>query len=206
MDALATFSGIRVVPVVALSDSALAVPLAQTLAEAGIRAVEITLRTPQALASIEAVAAAVPDMLVGAGSIRSAEQVAQCVQAGARFLVSPGSSPAVLAAVEAASIPFVPGTVSASEIMTMAEAGYQLVKFFPAEPSGGTAMLKALSAPLPEARFFPTGGISAELAREYLALPSVACVGGSWFVPDAALAAGDFETIGKLARAAAAFD
>lgn len=204
MDALETFAGIRIVPVVVIEEAAFAAPLAETLLGAGVGAMEITLRTPAALTAIEAVAKAVPDLLIGAGSVRRAQQVAEVASAGGKFLVSPGSSAGLLQAVDAARLPFVPGAVTATEVLQLADRGYQLVKFFPAELSGGVAKLKALSEPLPEVRFFPTGGVTAKLAPDYLAVSSVACIGGSWFVPGELLAARDLAQIAKLASAAMA--
>lgn len=202
MDASKVFEGIRLVPVVKLSDAETAVPLARTLYDSGIRAIEITLRTGAALDAIGRVARDVPEMLVGAGSVRRAEQVGLCVDSGAQFLVSPGSTASLLAAVEDANVPCVPGAVTATEMMRLQEAGYRLQKFFSAELSGGVAMLKALAQPLPEVRFFPTGGISADNVSRYLDLPQVACVGGSWFVKEESLTAKDFEGIGVLAAEA----
>jgi len=204
MDIRTVLGDIRVVPVIVLEDAGQAVALARTLCDAGLPAVEITLRTAAALEAIRSIAAEVPDAIVGAGSVRSAAHLRECVQAGARFAVSPGSSPGLLDAAAGAEIPLVPGAATASEVMRLLEAGYTLQKFFPAEGAGGTAMLKALGAPLPEARFFPTGGITDALAGDYLALPNVACVGGSWIAPPTLLAAGDFEAIGRRAAAAAA--
>lgn len=194
----------RVVPVIVLEDADQAVPLARTLCAAGLPVLEITLRTEAAAESIRRVAAEVPEAIVGAGSVRSAAHLRECVDAGARFAVSPGASPGLLDAASDTDVPLVPGAATASEVMRLLEAGYTLQKFFPAEGAGGTAMLRALGAPLPEARFFPTGGIAAALAPDYLALPNVACVGGSWIAPSALLRAGDFDAIGRLAAAAAA--
>ena len=202
VDASVLLAGIHVVPVVALEDEVKAVPLAEALLAAGVRAMEITLRTGAALAAIEGVARAVPDLLVGAGSLRQADQFPQVAAAGARFAVSPGSSARLLAAAEASGLPFVPGAVTATEIIALLEQGYRLQKFFPAEPSGGLVTLRALGAPLPEVRFFPTGGISLQLARDYLAFDRVACVGGSWFVPEALLEQNDFTAIRRLAAEA----
>lgn len=196
--------GTRVVPVIVLEDAGQAVDLARTLCAAGLPVLEITLRTDAAAQAIRRIAAEVPEAVVGAGSVRSAAHLRQCVEAGARFAVSPGASPGLLDAADDAEVPLVPGAATASEVMRLLERGYILQKFFPAEGAGGTAMLKALGAPLPEARFFPTGGITEALAREYLALPNVDCVGGSWIAPPALLATGDFEAIGRLASAAAA--
>jgi len=193
----------RVVPVIVLEDAGQAVELARTLCAAGLPVLEITLRTDAAPEAIRRIAAEVPDAVVGAGSVRSAAHLRQCVEAGGRFAVSPGASPGLLEAADDAEVPLVPGAATASEVMRLLERDYVLQKFFPAEGAGGTAMLKALGAPLPEARFFPTGGITEALARDYLALPNVACVGGSWIAPPALLAAGDFDAIGRLAAAAA---
>ncbi len=200
MDATELLKNIRLMPVVVIDDDSRAVQLAETLLEAGIGAIEITLRTEQALAAIEQVARAVPDIILGAGSIRNPEQFQSISNAGAQFAVSPGHSKRLL---EAANMPYLPGAVTPSECMDLLEHGYQLQKFFPAEQSGGLAKIKAMSAPLPEVRFCPTGGITPELAVEYLACAAVACIGGSWFVPGDALQAGDFKTIGALSRAAA---
>jgi len=195
--------GTRVVPVIVLADAGQAVELARTLCAAGLPVLEITLRTDAAAEAIRRVAAEVPEAVVGAGSVRSAAHLRQCVEAGAHFAVSPGASHGLLDAADETGMPLVPGAATASEVMGLLERGYVLQKFFPAEGAGGIAMLKALGAPLPEARFFPTGGITEALARDYLALPNVDCVGGSWITPQALLAAGDFEAIGRLASAAA---
>lgn len=203
-DILTLLGGTRVVPVIVLEDAGKAVELARTLCAAGLPVLEITLRTDAAAAAIRRIAAEVPEAVVGAGSVRSAAHLSQCVEAGARFAVSPGASPGLLDAADDAEVPLVPGAATASEVMRLLERGYVLQKFFPAEGAGGTAMLKALGAPIPEARFFPTGGISEALAPDYLALPNVDCVGGSWIAPPALLAAGDFDAIGRLASAAAA--
>ena len=193
----------RVVPVVVIEQVEQAEPLAQALVNAGIGAMEITLRTEAALAAIEIVAARLPDIIVGAGSVRTAGQFTEIVDAGARFAVSPGATDALLAAAEATAMPFVPGAATATEVLRLFESGYRLQKLFPAQQLGGIPLIKALGAPLPEVSFFPTGGIDLELAREYLALPNVHCVGGSWFVPADALRTGDFERITVLAREAA---
>ncbi|WP_405224452.1 bifunctional 4-hydroxy-2-oxoglutarate aldolase/2-dehydro-3-deoxy-phosphogluconate aldolase [Lentisalinibacter sediminis] len=196
--------GTRVVPVIVLEDAGQAVELARTLCAAGLPALEITLRTDAAAQAIRRIAGEVPEAVVGAGSVRSAAHLRECVEAGAQFAVSPGASPGLLDAADDTAVPLVPGAATASEVMRLLERGYVLQKFFPAEGAGGTAMLNALGAPLPEARFFPTGGVTETLAREYLALPNVDCVGGSWIAPTALLAAGDFAAIGRLASAAAA--
>lgn len=203
MNAADLFTGPRVVPVVVIEDADLAVPLAESLLEGGLKAIEITLRTASGLASIEKVASGVPDMLVGAGSVRFAGQVAEVQNAGARFAVCPGSSSSLLEAVAAAKLPFIPGAVTASEVLNLLQHGYTLQKFFPAELAGGAKYLKALGAPIPEVSFMPTGGISPQNAGDYLGLRNVACLGGSWVVPPAMLAERDFEGIRKLAEEAA---
>ncbi len=186
------FAETPVVPVVVIDNADDAVRLAETLLSAGIKTMEITLRTPGALDAIEAVARAVPDVVLGAGSIRSPGQLGQALDAGARFCVSPGFSAGILTEAKQRRTLLIPGAATASEIMQLVDQDYDFVKFFPAELSGGVAMLKALSAPLPEVRFFPTGGINPDLAADYLALPSVVCVGGSWFVPPDKIREGDF--------------
>ncbi|MGW2474452.1 bifunctional 4-hydroxy-2-oxoglutarate aldolase/2-dehydro-3-deoxy-phosphogluconate aldolase [Streptomyces sp. NPDC001665] len=193
-----------VVPVVVLEDAADAVPLARALVAGGLPAIEVTLRTPAALDAIRAVAAEVPDAVVGAGTVISARNVADTVAAGARFLVSPGWTDALLDAMKRSGLPFLPGVSTTSEVVALLERGVTEMKFFPAEAAGGTAYLKALSAPLPQARFCPTGGISAASAPSYLALPNVGCVGGSWMVPADAVAARDWARVERLAAGAAA--
>lgn len=191
-----------VVPVVVVRDAADAVPLARALVDGGLPAIEVTLRTPVALDAIRAIAREVPDALVGAGTVVSSADVADAVAAGARFLVSPGWTPALLDAMEASGVPFLPGVSTTSEVVALLERGVREMKFFPAEAAGGTAYLKALSGPLPQARFCPTGGIRPETAPSYLALPNVACVGGTWLTPEGALAARDWGRVTELARAA----
>ncbi len=203
MDASNILRNERIVPVVVIDDADAASSLAEVLFEAGFGAIEITLRTTESLQAIENIAAAFPDRCVGAGSIRTIEQFAQIKGAGARFAVSPGSSELLLDAAAEYEMPFVPGAVTASEAIRLQERGYTLIKFFPAELAGGSRMLKALGGPLPEARFFPTGGITPKLAKDYLALPNVACIGGSWLTPANLLAAGDFKSIARLAHDAA---
>ncbi|MFI1220947.1 MULTISPECIES: bifunctional 4-hydroxy-2-oxoglutarate aldolase/2-dehydro-3-deoxy-phosphogluconate aldolase [unclassified Streptomyces] len=193
-----------VVPVVVLHDTADAVPLARALVAGGLPAIEVTLRTPAALESIRAMAAEVPGAVVGAGTVLSPEHVRDTVAAGARFLVSPGWTDALLEAMKASGVPFLPGVSTTSEVVALLERGVSEMKFFPAEAAGGTAYLKALSAPLPQARFCPTGGISLASAPSYLALPNVGCVGGSWMVPGDAVAAKDWDRVARLAAEAAA--
>jgi 2-dehydro-3-deoxyphosphogluconate aldolase/(4S)-4-hydroxy-2-oxoglutarate aldolase len=192
-----------VLPVVVLDDAAVAVPLARALVAGGLPAIEVTLRTPAALDGLRAIAAEVPEAAVGAGTVITPEQVGECVAAGARFLVSPGSTDSLLAAMTASGVPYLPGVSTASEVVALLELGVRETKFFPAQAAGGTAYLKSLAGPLPQARFCPTGGVNPENAPEYLALPNVGCVGGSWMVPADAVAAGDWDRIEELARAAA---
>lgn len=202
MDASELLAGARIVPVVVIDDAADAPELAEVLRDTGFGFIEITLRTPAAIECIMWIREAVPELVVGAGSVRSRAQMKQALQAGAQFAVSPGASDALIAAAQEFELPFVPGAVTASEVIQLLESGYRLQKFFPAELAGGVAMLEALGGPLPEARFFPTGGISIEKAPAYLELAHVACLGGSWIAPRAMLAARDFA--GIHARAAAA--
>lgn len=192
-----------VLPVVVLSDAADAVPLARALVAGGLPAIEVTLRTPAALDGIRAIAEEVPEAVVGAGTVITPEQVTRCVTAGARFLVSPGWTETLLAAMRESGVPFLPGVSTASEVVALLERGVREMKFFPAQAAGGAAYLKSLAGPLPDARFCPTGGIAEASAPEYLALPNVGCVGGSWMVPADAVAAGDWARIEELARGAA---
>lgn len=192
-----------VVPVVVLEDAADAVPLARALVTGGLPAIEVTLRTPAAPDAIRAIADGVPDAVVGAGTVITPAQVDEAVDAGARFLVSPGWTEALLAAMRASGVPFLPGVSTVSEVVALLERGVREMKFFPARAAGGTAYLKALAGPLPQARFCPTGGIGADSAPDYLALPNVGCVGGSWMLPADAVAARDWDRIERLAREAA---
>jgi 2-dehydro-3-deoxyphosphogluconate aldolase/(4S)-4-hydroxy-2-oxoglutarate aldolase len=195
---------VPVVRVVVLDDLAHAVPVARALVAGGLPVIELTLRTPVALDAIAAIAGEVPEILVGAGTITSPELVARAVDAGAQFLVSPGTTPGLLRELAGSGVPFLPGTATVSEAMAVLEAGFSEMKFFPAEASGGAAYLKSLASPLPAARFCPTGGITATSAPTYLSLPNVGCVGGSWLTPADALAAGDWDRVATLAREAAA--
>ncbi|MFJ9564843.1 bifunctional 4-hydroxy-2-oxoglutarate aldolase/2-dehydro-3-deoxy-phosphogluconate aldolase [Streptomyces fuscichromogenes] len=192
-----------VVPVVVVEDAAVAVPLARALVDGGLPVIEVTLRTPAALDAVRAIADAVPDAVVGAGTVLTPTQVTQCVAAGARFLVSPGWTDGLLAAMSASGVPYLPGVSTASEVVALLERGVREMKFFPAQAAGGTAYLRSLAGPLPQARFCPTGGIGPENAPEYLALPNVGCVGGTWMVPADAVAAGDWARVRELARTAA---
>ncbi|MEU5083901.1 MULTISPECIES: bifunctional 4-hydroxy-2-oxoglutarate aldolase/2-dehydro-3-deoxy-phosphogluconate aldolase [Streptomyces] len=192
-----------VLPVVVLADAADAVPLARALVAGGLPAIEVTLRTPAALEAIRAIAAEVPEAVVGAGTVVTPEQVGAVTAAGARFLVSPGWTEALLTAMRASGVPYLPGVSTASEVVALLERGVREMKFFPAQAAGGTDYLRSLAGPLPQARFCPTGGIGPATAPEYLALPNVGCVGGSWMVPAEAVAARDWDRIEELARAAA---
>ncbi len=195
--------GARVVPVVVIDDVETAVPLAETLVDAGITVIEITLRTDAALQAIEAIAKAVPTMVTGAGSVRTPLHMQAVVDAGAKFTVCPGATERLVDAAAKSGVPFFPGAATPSEMLRLYELGFSTQKLFPAEVVGGISMLKAVSGPLPEVRFMPTGGISPERASDYLALPNVACVGGSWITPKNLLAAGDYDAIGRLAAEAA---
>ncbi len=193
-----------VIPVIVLNDVAHAVPMARALVAGGIRMLEVTLRTPQALACMEAIAREVPEAVVGAGTVRSAADAQAAARAGARFAVSPGFTPAVGRACRDLNLPLLPGVATGSEIMMAQEEGFSALKFFPAVQAGGLAMLKAWQGPFGDVVFCPTGGIQPSNAADFLALGNVACVGGSWLVPADALAAGDWARITELARDAAA--
>lgn len=191
-----------VIPVLVIEDLHHAVPLARALVAGGLPVLEVTLRTPVALAAIEAMAQ-VPGARVGAGTVLGPHDVMRAKNAGATFAVSPGTTPALISACVAKSLPLLPGAATASEVMGLLEQGYTAMKFFPAGPAGGPAMLRALHGPLPQVTFCPTGGVSPANAPEYLALPNVVCVGGSWVAPAAMMAAGDWDAITALARQAA---
>jgi 2-dehydro-3-deoxyphosphogluconate aldolase / (4S)-4-hydroxy-2-oxoglutarate aldolase len=192
-----------VIPVVVLDDADHAVPLARALAAGGLPVVELTLRTPAALEAVGAIAKEVPEVLVGAGTVVAPEQAAAAADAGAQFLVSPGSTPALLDAMDATGLPHLPGVATVSEMLALLARGQTQMKFFPAQASGGVAFLKSVASPVPAARFCPTGGISADNAADYLALPNVGCVGGSWITPSHLLQAGDWDAVTALAHAAA---
>ena len=193
-----------VVPVLIIEDEAQAAPLARALVAGGLHALEVTLRTPQALECMRAIAAEVPDAVVGAGTVRTSADAVAAARAGARFAVSPGFTPAVGRACRDAGLPLLPGVATGSEIMTAQEEGFSALKFFPAVQAGGTAMLKAWQGPFGDVAFCPTGGIQPGNAAEFLALKNVACVGGSWLVPADALEQGDWSRITRLAREASA--
>ena len=192
-----------VIPVVTVQGADDAVPLARALVAGGLPVVEVTLRTPGALSAIEAIARDVPGAIVGAGTVLNGGQLSASVAAGASFIVSPGATDALIGSFAESPVPVLPGAATASEVMRLLEAGFTRQKFFPAEQAGGIAMLKSWSAPLSEVAFCPTGGVSPQNAPDYLALPNVLCVGGSWIAPAAAVARGDWDLIEDNARSAA---
>ncbi|TFY96679.1 bifunctional 4-hydroxy-2-oxoglutarate aldolase/2-dehydro-3-deoxy-phosphogluconate aldolase [Ramlibacter humi] len=200
LTALDVMRNAAVIPVIVVDDAAQAVPLARALVEGGVRMLEVTLRTPMALAAIEAIARQVPGAVPGAGTVRSAADAQAAASAGAKFAVSPGYTSAIGRACREVGLPLLPGVATGSEILMAQEDGYNELKFFPAVPSGGAAMLKAWHGPFPEVRFCPTGGVSVANAKDFLALPNVVCVGGSWLTPADAVKAGDWARITRLAR------
>ncbi len=200
LSALQVMQDAPVIPVIVLHDVAHAVPMARALVAGGIRMLEVTLRTPQALACMEAIAKEVPEAVVGAGTVRSAADAAAAARAGAQFAVSPGYTRAVGLACRDQGLSLLPGVATGSEIMMAQEDGYTHLKFFPAMQAGGPAMLKAWAGPFFDVKFCPTGGVTPSNAAEFLSLPNVACVGGSWLVPGDALAQGDWGRIEALAR------
>ena len=202
LSAAAVMRDAPVIPVIVLHEVRHAVPLARALIAGGIRMLEVTLRTGEALACIEAIAKEVPDAVVGAGTGRSAADASAARHAGARFAVSPGFTPALGRQCRELDLPLLPGVATGSEIMLAQEEGFKALKFFPAVQAGGLAMLKAWQGPFGDVVFCPTGGIHAGNAHEFLPLSNVACVGGSWLVPADALARGDWDAITSLARAA----
>jgi len=193
-----------VIPVLTIELVADAVPLARALVKGGLPVLEITLRTEAALEALRLIASEVQGAVVGAGTVLNTGQLKQATQAGAQFVVSPGCTSALAQAVKASGMPFLPGVQTVSEAMALTEQGFQLLKFFPADTSGGLGWLKAVAAPLAGLRFCPTGGVNAETAPAYLALGNVACVGGSWVAPKEAVAAGDWARVERLAAAASA--
>ncbi len=190
---------VPVVPVVVLHDVEHAVPVAEALVAGGVPVIELTLRTSEALACIEQIASRVPDILVGAGTVVAPEQAKDAVSAGAQFLVSPGTTDDLAAAMQDTGLPHLPGAATVSEVLRLLELGYREMKLFPAEVSGGVAFLKAIGAPVPQARFCPTGGITPTSAPAYLSLANVGCVGGTWLTPADAIADGDWARIERLA-------
>ena len=201
LTALSIMQDAPVIPVIVLHKVEHAVPMAKALVAGGIRVLEVTLRTPQGLACIEAIAKAVPQAIVGAGTVRSAADAAAAAQAGARFAVSPGYTSKLGQACRDLKLPLLPGVATSSEIMAAMEDGLSELKFFPAVQSGGLQMLKAWQGPFGDVRFCPTGGISPANAAEFLALSNVVCVGGSWLVPASAVEAGNWSEITELAQA-----
>lgn len=193
-----------VIPVLVIDDLKTAVPLATALAAGGLTVLEVTMRTPAALDCIRAIADALPQVMIGAGTVNTPASVKAAVAAGSRFLVSPGSTDRLLDAFLESGLPFLAGAVTASEVLGLAERGLTHAKFFPAEPAGGANYIKSLGGPLPEMRFCPTGGIDLAKAKDYLKLANVPCVGGSWIAPADAVKAGDWARIETLAREAAA--
>jgi 2-dehydro-3-deoxyphosphogluconate aldolase/(4S)-4-hydroxy-2-oxoglutarate aldolase len=190
-----------VIPVIVIERATDAVPLATALVRGGLRVLEVTLRTPAALDAMRAMAQ-VEGAIVGAGTALSGSQYDEAVSAGARFVVSPGFTDALAVAAAKHTVPWLPGVATASEVMRAREAGLKRLKFFPAEPAGGVPMLRSFAAVFQDVRFCPTGGINEASARSYLALPNVACIGGSWLTPADALASGDFGRVERLAAAA----
>ena len=193
-----------VIPVVTIDDPQDAVPLAQALVHGGVKIIELTLRTDSALTSLKLIAEEVPDILVGAGTILTPGQADAAMQAGAKFLVSPGVTPALLTSLLALDVPVLPGVATVGEVMAVLEAGLDAMKFFPAGPAGGPSYLAAIGAPIPQVQFCPTGGISLATAPDYLKLPNVSCVGGSWLTPATAVDAKDWGRITALAAEVAA--
>lgn len=193
-----------VMPVIVLERVDDAVPLARALLAGGIRTLEVTLRTPVALAAVRAIRDALPEALVGVGTVTDADDLERARDAGARFALSPGATPALLDAARTCGLPFIPGVMTPSEALAARAAGYDTLKLFPAQQAGGIGMLRALAGPYPELRFCPTGGIDAASAPAFLAEPNVGCVGGSWIAPARLVAAGDWPAIETLARAASA--
>jgi 2-dehydro-3-deoxyphosphogluconate aldolase/(4S)-4-hydroxy-2-oxoglutarate aldolase len=192
-----------VIPVLTINELEHAVPLARALAAGGLKVLEITMRTPVALAAIEAMRKAVPDAVVGVGTLTRAMDFAAADRAGAQFGVTPGLTPELASAARGARFPLLPGVMTPTELIAARNAGFSVLKLFPADQAGGIGMLKALGAPFPDVLFCPTGGISRESAPDFLALPNVVCVGGSWVAPRAMLEAGDWAGIEALARDAA---
>lgn len=191
-----------VIPVLVINRTADAVPIARALLAGGLKVLEITLRTPNALEVIETLAREVPEAVIAAGTVTTAKQWDNVARAGAQFAVSPGLTPALAQFAQKAAIPLLPGVATASELMTAMDAGFECFKFFPAQQAGGVAMLKALAGPFPDPLFCPTGGITVDTAPDFLALPNVACVGGSWLAPAGKVEAGDWSAIEVLAHAA----
>ena len=196
------FAAGPVVPVLVIKDLDSAVPLAKALIAGGIKVLEVTLRTPVALEVIRKIADEVPEAIIGAGTVTNAQQLKQVVEAGAKFAISPGLTEALLEAGKGYDIPLIPGISSISDLMTAKDAGYDHLKFFPAEASGGVKALKSIGGPFPDVTFCPTGGIGPANYNDYLSLSNVACVGGSWVAPDDAIESGNWDAITQLAKEA----
>ena len=193
-----------VIPVLTIERIADAVPLARALVAGGLPVIEVTLRTKAALEAVRAIAAQVPDCIVGVGTVTRISDIEAASAAGAEYLVSPGTPPELAAALADARVPVLPGCATVSEAMALAARGFKVLKFFPAEASGGVAWLKSVAAPLPDLKFCPTGGIDSKNIAAYLGCSNVLAVGGSWVAPKDAIASGDFTRITQLARAASA--
>jgi 2-dehydro-3-deoxyphosphogluconate aldolase/(4S)-4-hydroxy-2-oxoglutarate aldolase len=200
---LGLLEGQPVIPVLKIDDAKHAAPLARALAKGGLRVIEITMRTSAALEAIRRAASEVPDAVVGAGTILNARQFDEAAEAGSKFIVSPGCTSQLFAAARDSDVPLLPGAITPGEMMAALEEGLDFLKFFPAEQAGGAAFLKSLASPFAGLRFCPTGGVSVKNAPDYLALPNVICVGGSWVAPDDAVKSGDWALIETLAREAA---
>lgn len=197
MNVIERLSELRIIPVVVLPEPGMAAPLADALVEGGLPVIEVTLRTPGALEGMRTLGKR-DDILVGAGTVLTVSQVDQAVEAGARYIVSPGSSDAVITRCEELGVPILPGAVTATEIQALLERGITTAKFFPASTSGGAPAIKAFGSPFSQVKFVPTGGINADNLAEYATLPNVAAIGGSWMVPASAMIAGDFARIASL--------
>lgn len=204
MNMLEMMQASPVIPVIQIDDPAHALPLARALVAGGIRVLEITLRTEHGLPAIRAIAAAIPEAIVGVGTVTRAEEFTAAREAGAVFAVSPGLTAAIAEGARRSGLPLLPGVMTPSEVMMARELGYRQLKLFPAVPAGGIGMLNALAGPLPDVMFCPTGGVTADTAAQFLLCRNVACVGGSWLTPKDALQSGDWARITALARAATA--
>jgi 2-dehydro-3-deoxyphosphogluconate aldolase / (4S)-4-hydroxy-2-oxoglutarate aldolase len=191
-----------VIPVIVVEDAEHAVPLARALVAGGVRVLEVTLRTPAGLPAIRAIAREVPEAIVGVGTLTQPDEFSAARDAGAQFAVSPGLTPALVDAARATGLPWLPGVMTPSDVIAARAAGLRQLKLFPAEQAGGLGMLKALHGPFPDVLFCPTGGVTPNTAPQFLALPNVPCVGGSWLTPSAAVAAGDWNAITALAKQA----
>jgi len=204
MDTLALMRVGPVIPVIVIGEIAQAVPLAKALVAGGVRVLEVTLRTPAGLAAIKAIAQEVSGAIVGVGTVTAPEEFVQARDAGARFAVSPGLTPALAEAGRQSGLPYLPGVMTPSDVIVARAAGFRQLKLFPAQQAGGIGMLRALHGPFPDVMLCPTGGVTEETAPEFLSLPNVACVGGSWLTPKSAVDGGNWGEITRLATRAAA--